>query len=99
MLLLPLCMLLQCEKDGSANEYWFGYKFVGDNVDKNIRPSYQRMEHHRGQSLHYFHGYALRDRVDLSNYSDATSPYVTPNLVCFFHRKQICLHYKMNLKC
>ena len=32
---------------------WCGYKFVGDNVDKNVKPTRQRHERH-GQSLHYF---------------------------------------------
>lgn len=48
---------------------WLGYKFVGDNIDKNIRPRYQR-HNMRGQSLHYFHGYAVKDRVNLSELLD-----------------------------
>ena len=34
---------------------WFGYKFVGDNIDKSVKPSHQHHEQ-RGQSLHHFHG-------------------------------------------
>lgn len=56
---------------------WFGYKFVGDNIDKNVKPSLQRHEL-RGQSLHYFHGYAVRDRVDLSKLSDKPPPFSIP---------------------
>ena len=52
---------------------WAGYKFVGDNIDKNIKPRFQRYEN-RGQSLHYFHGYAVRDRVDLASLSDKPPP-------------------------
>lgn len=63
----------------SADNMWFGYKFVGDNIDKNIKPRFQRQECHTGQSLHYFHGYAVRDRVDLSSYSDAVPAYVKPD--------------------
>ena len=37
---------------------WFGYKFVGDNIDKSVKPSLQRHKL-RGQSLHYIHGYAV----------------------------------------
>lgn len=62
---------------------WAGYKFVGDNIDKNIKPRFQRYEN-KGQSLHYFHGYAVRDRVDLATFSDKTPP--TPTSVdtsCF----------------
>ena len=47
---------------------WYGFMFVGDNIDKNVNPRFQRCEN-RGQSLHYFHGYALRDRVDLNEHA------------------------------
>ena len=50
--------------------------FVGDNIDKNVNPRFQRCEN-RGQSLHYFHGYALRDRVDISTLSDVAPPQKT----------------------
>ena len=46
------------------DEVWYGYKFVGDNVDKNIKPTFQREEHHTVNSLHHFHGYAICDRVN-----------------------------------
>ena len=29
---------------------------MGDNIDKNDKASPQRHDHHRGQSLHHFHG-------------------------------------------
>ena len=45
------------------------FKLVGDNIDKNIRPRDMRSDH-QGKSLHYFHTYAVRDRVDLSGVSD-----------------------------
>ena len=61
------------------DETWFGYRFVGDNIDKNIQPSFQRQEHHTVQSLHYFHGYAVQDRVNLSKYSDKTPPFTPPD--------------------
>lgn len=57
---------------------WLGYKFVGDNIDKNIKPSLQRHELH-GQSLHFFHGYAVRDRLDLSRLSDKPPPSSPPD--------------------
>lgn len=49
---------------------WNGYKLVGDNVDKNVRASFQRIGY-TTQSLHYFHAYAVLDRVDFSGLSDA----------------------------
>lgn len=52
---------------------WAGYKFVGDNIDKSIKPRFQRYEN-KGQSLHYFHAYAVRDRVDLAKFSDKPPP-------------------------
>lgn len=55
---------------------------VGDNVDKNVRPSYQRQEL-LGQSLHHFHGYAIRDRIDLSGLSDETPPFSIPDSTQF----------------
>jgi len=48
---------------------WKGFKIVGDNVDKNIRPSLQRFNN-KTNSLHYFHYYAVLDRLDLSACSE-----------------------------
>ena len=61
-----------------APEICLGYRFVGDNVDKNIKPSYQRHEH-RGQSLHHFHSYVVKDRTVISSYSDATPDFCIPD--------------------
>lgn len=44
------------------------YRIVGDNIDKEIKPRNMTSEHQK-QGLHYFHMYAVRDRVDLSGYS------------------------------
>ena len=57
---------------------WFGYKFVGDNIDESIRASRQRPGL-PNKSLHNFHGYALRDRVDLSGLSDTPPSVSTPD--------------------
>ena len=51
---------------------WDGFKLVGDNIDKNIRPSEQRIDR-QTRSLHYFHSFAVRDRVNFSNTSDAAN--------------------------
>lgn len=48
---------------------WRGFRLVGDNVDKNVRPSFQRIDR-RTQSLHYFNAYAVMDRVDLTGFFD-----------------------------
>lgn len=48
---------------------WTGFVIVGDNVDKNVRRSFQRVDY-QTQSLHYFNAYAVLDRVDFSGLSD-----------------------------
>ena len=53
-------------------EGWNRYKLVGDNVDKNVHPSFQRGES-ATRSLHYFHTYAVFDRINLSGVSDNPS--------------------------
>ena len=45
------------------------YKFVIDNVDKNVEPSFRRDEI-QGHSYHCVHGYCVQDRVDTSMLSD-----------------------------
>ena len=42
------------------------YAIVGDNVDKTINPRFMTFEHQR-QSLHYFHSYAVLDRVNCAD--------------------------------
>ncbi|XP_065908049.1 uncharacterized protein [Dysidea avara] len=53
-----------------------GYVIVGDNIDKNIRPSYQRQDR-TTQSLHYFHSYAVLNRLDTSGLSDNRPSHIT----------------------
>jgi L1 cell adhesion molecule like protein len=45
------------------------FKIVGDNVDKTIKPRQETSQHHN-QSLHYFHSYAVKDRIDVSSLED-----------------------------
>ena len=45
------------------------YKLVGDNIDKHVTPREMRMDH-QARTLHYFNSYAVRDRIDLSQFSD-----------------------------
>ena len=53
------------------NHQWTGFKIIGDNIDQNVHPSFQRLGS-QTKSLHYFHSYALIDRIDFSNLSDAS---------------------------
>ena len=46
-----------------------GFGMVGDNVDQNVRPSFQRGDM-QTESWHCFHSYAVVDRVDISHLSD-----------------------------
>ena len=65
---IPISSMLRSMIELTDNQ-WFGFKVVGDNIDKTVRPRHETMKHH-SQSLHYFHSYAVRDRVDLSLFSD-----------------------------
>ena len=46
------------------------YKVVGDNLDKNVKPTDYRVDS-QTKSLHFFQSYAVRDRIDLSSYDDS----------------------------
>ena len=48
---------------------WFGFKIVGDNLDRNFRRSFKR-HGKKTISMHAFHMYAVKDRIDFSSYSD-----------------------------
>ncbi len=48
-------------------------EWVYDCIDKNVRPSFQRLTH-QTKSLHFFHSYAVKDRVNLSSASDTRKP-------------------------
>jgi hypothetical protein len=60
-----------CESEDNSDAVtdeagWCGFKVVGDNIDKNVRPRHMRLD--KGtQSLHYFNAYAIMDRVDCSS--------------------------------
>ena len=56
---------------------WFGFKIVGDNIDIDIRPQHQTIDT-RTQLLHYFHAFAVLDRIDLSSQSEVR-PDVNPH--------------------
>ena len=47
----------------------YGFKLVGDNIDWMVHPRFVRFDQ-QTQSIHCFHSYALKDRIDLSGRSD-----------------------------
>jgi len=48
------------------------FKLVGDNLDLYIRPRSETADHH-AESKHFFHAFAVRDRIDVSSF-DNTFP-------------------------
>lgn len=48
------------------------YKLVGDNIDKTVKPRDMRNDS-QTCSIHYFHTYALRDRIDFAHPNDKPS--------------------------
>ena len=45
------------------------FKIVGDNIDKNIKKRYLRVDQ-QNSSLHFFHSFAVQDRIDFSHLPD-----------------------------
>ena len=62
-----------------------GYKLVGDNIDMGVKARYMRVEGSHNQSLHYFHSFAVLNRIDFSHLPD-----VFPHS-CLNHPKQLAL--------
>ena len=56
---------------------WVGFKLVGDNIDRTVKPRYMRVDR-QSKSLHYFNVYAVKDRVNLSSLSDQQPTSVPP---------------------
>ena len=50
------------------------YRLCGDNIDKTVKPRYMRSDTHKTESIHYFHSYAVANRVDFSDLSERTPP-------------------------
>ena len=47
------------------------FKLVIDNLDKNIKPEAGNMRiNYQTKSLHYTHIYAVKDRIDFTDYDD-----------------------------
>ena len=62
-----------------------GCKLVGDNIDKGVKTCYMRVEGSHNKSLHYFHSFAVLNRVDFSHLPD-----VFPH-TCLNHPRQLAL--------
>ena len=63
--------------EAEPDNEWFGYKFLGDNVDGKIIPRLMRSDN-QSEEFHYFHQFMLRDRTDCSHLSEAP-PSVDPD--------------------
>lgn len=61
------------EQSHEVSCVWSGFKIVSDNIDKNIWPSFQWINH-QTVSLHYFHSCAVGDRINFASLSDI-APY------------------------
>ena len=46
----------------------------GDNIDKGIKSRYMRVGKDKPQEMHYFHSYAVADRLDFTSLSDQVIP-------------------------
>ena len=60
---------------------WPGLKLVIDNVDKNNRPTFHRIDH-QTQSVHYGHTLAIKNRIDLSEYSEVVITFLISEVFC-----------------
>ena len=69
--------LQSCSDDDSElqkiemNSLNSGYKIVFDNIDKNVKPRFVRSDH-QTHSLHFVHSYAVKDRIEFSQFSSKT---------------------------
>ena len=46
------------------------YQLCGDNPDKNVKQRHIRIGDSGTKSLHYFHSFAVRDRIDFSDMAE-----------------------------
>ena len=50
------------------------YCLCGDNIDKTVKQRYMRSGTQKAGSIHYFHSYAVANRIDFSPLSEQTPP-------------------------
>ena len=73
------------EVESTATSTSDGFVIVGDNIDKNVRPSFQRIDR-KTDSWHCFHSYAVYNRINVLNLKDSipsgevSSASVLPNM-------------------
>jgi L1 cell adhesion molecule like protein len=63
----------------SATNAILSYKITGDNLDLNVRPRFMRLKRYQTQSLHLFHSYAVKDRIDTSGMDDVNEHLCLPS--------------------
>lgn len=59
---------------------------MGDNLVTNVKPRFKRTDNQQGQSLHYFHCLAIKDRI-----SQLTQLSITPYHTCLNSPKNMAL--------
>ena len=50
------------------------YRLCGDNIDKTVKQHSMRSDAYKTGSIHYFHSYAVADRIDFSSLPETTPP-------------------------
>ena len=56
------------------------FRLCGDNIDKVVRQRFMRSDSTQPDSIHYFHSYAVRDRVDFTYLSEVEPTPITSTL-------------------
>ena len=64
-------------------QVWNGFRIIGDNIDKNVKPRFYRIDS-QVRSLHYYHSYGLCDRIDFSATSDSKPAELSVHVSIFF---------------
>ena len=81
---LFLCTIVVVDRTNPNDEEdleWFGFKLVGDNIDKNVKPRDIRFSN-QTTSLHYFHVYAVKDRISFKHLN-SSPPLITSDDIDF----------------
>jgi len=60
---------ITAQEESEYVESRFGFKLVGDNVDKDVKPRHMRINH-QTKSLHYFNVLAVQDRIPTFHLSE-----------------------------
>ncbi len=71
--------ILHANRSSNSGSINAGYKIVFDNLDKTVKPRHMSIEK-QSTSLHYVHGYAVKDRIDFSTFSSVRETGTEQNL-------------------